>query len=423
MWTLLIADDERTIREGIASSIDWSSLEISRVLLAADGKEAFDVIMSEKPHIAIMDIVMPEMTGIEVIARLQDSDTATEFVIVSGYSEFDYAQEAIRYNVRDYILKPCDTGEIKATVRRVIARIKQRESVEREQAYLRQRVDSLIKQAQEQVLRDYLSGDASSNSELFEQVLCKPCQGFKLLLFSVLDSDDLTRLPQLKRCVEQSRAIHGWRLVITVRDCVILAYDSSSDTDAKEVTAEVCKAAAQAGVNRVRAAVSPQGTAEDLPNLYKQAWEALKYCTPISAHSASPNQVPLIDVSTSTYSDPVRQVIHYVRDHLSDSSLSLSRIASDVFYLNPDYLGRIFKRECGVRFSEYLMAARMEKAKQIMERSRDLRIYEVAELVGLGDNPAYFGQVFRRYTGIRPSEYRSRLSQRRTPDPVSEPGD
>ena len=69
MIKLLIADDERTIREGIAHSIDWESLGISRVFLAADGREAWELIEREQPDIVIIDIVMPEMTGIEVIAK------------------------------------------------------------------------------------------------------------------------------------------------------------------------------------------------------------------------------------------------------------------------------------------------------------------------------------------------------------------
>lgn len=62
-------------------------------------------------------------------------------------------------------------------------------------------------------------------------------------------------------------------------------------------------------------------------------------------------------------------MIEYVRERLDDSSLSLARIASDVLYLNPDYLGRLFKEECGVRFSDYLATVRVEKAKQIIARS------------------------------------------------------
>lgn len=98
--------------------------------------------------------------------------------------------------------------------------------------------------------------------------------------------------------------------------------------------------------------------------------------------------------------------MQHVKENLSDSSLSLNRIASNILYLNPDYLGKLFKKECGVKFSDYLVTVRMEKAKQIIAMSSDLKMYEVARQVGLGDSAAYFGQVFRKYTGMLPSEYR-----------------
>jgi|LSQX01.2.fsa_nt_gb two-component system response regulator YesN len=422
MWTVLVADDERTIREGIAGSIDWKALNVSRVLLAADGREAFDIITKERPHVAILDIVMPEMTGIEVIARFQEDEASPEFVIISGYSEFDYAQEAIRYNVRDYILKPCDPDEIRATLHKIIAKIEHRLSIEKERACLRQYVDSLVQPAQEQVLRDYLSGDLADDGERFRQVFGQPCQEFKLLLFSVSRTDDLAHLPTLKKCVKQNQAVHGWRFVTTMRDSVVLLYDASSDTDARKVTTQVCKAAAQAHIAGVRAAVSSPGTIKELPKLYEQAWEALRHYSPFRIYSNAADLAPLIDASTSKYSDPVRRVIEYVKEYLGDSSLSLSRIAKEVLYLNPDYLGRLFKKECGVRFSEYLMAARMEEAMRIMECCKDMKIYEIAELVGLGDNAAYFGQLFRKYTGVRPSEYRTRLSRHKARNALLNPG-
>lgn len=118
-----------------------------------------------------------------------------------------------------------------------------------------------------------------------------------------------------------------------------------------------------------------------------------------------------MDASISRYSEPIRKAIEYVKDNLSDSSLTLNRIASDVLYLNPDYLGRLFKKECGVKFSEYLTTARMERAKRIIAGSSELRIYEVARLVGFGNNTAYFGHLFREYTGMRPTEYRARFAR------------
>jgi two-component system response regulator YesN len=408
MWTLLIADDERTIREGIANCVDWSSLGISRVLLAADGREAYEMIVRERPDIAIVDIVMPEMTGIDVISSFGDEDGSPEFVIVSGYGEFDYAKEAIKHNVKDYILKPCDALEIEATVRAIVARIERRRSMETERLHLRQYVDSLVPHAQEQALCDYLTGVSDGDAGQFSEVFGESCQELRLLLLSLDNPDSLQSLPALRKLLEGAPALQGRRFCATVCDCIVLIFDARSETDVKGIVRYVCQMAARVSITGVRAAISASGCIHDLRMLYRQAYEALRRCPLGESGRGTVDDAPLIDATISRYSKPVRQMIEYVSEHLDDSSLSLARIASDVLYLNPDYLGRLFRKECGVRFSDYLTKVRMEKAKQIIARSADLRVYEVAQKVGLGNNVAYFGQVFRKHTGMRPSEFRAR---------------
>lgn len=407
MRTLLIADDERTIREGIAGAVNWESLGISRVFLAADGKEAYEVIKKERPDIAIIDIIMPEMTGIEVISRFRNEEEGPEFVIISGYGEFDYAQEAIRHNVNNYILKPCDTSEIANTIKKIISKIERRQSIEEEQLYLKEYINLLMPQAQEQILRDFITGSSTNGSELFHKVFGRCCEKFQLLLFSPEDPDDYSKLPTLKRCIDNAPGIQGWHFSTVLRDCVALVFDAEAGTGIKDTVNQICKTAARFSITGVRAAVSAKGAIDSLPEMYRKAWEAVRLFSPRGAGGSKvPGAVPLIDASTSQYSKPIRQVIQYVRENLSDSSLSLNHIASNILYLNPDYLGRLFKKECGVKFSDYLMAVRMEKAKRIIAMSSDLKMYEVAQQVGLGDNAAYFGQVFRKYTGMLPSEYR-----------------
>ena len=410
MKTLLIADDERTIREGIAGSIDWNSLGISRVLLAANGREAYKTIKRERPDIVIIDIVMPEMTGIEVISRFQDDYEAPEFVIISGYSEFDYAQEAIRYNVKDYILKPCDCNEIANTVRGIVARIERRRSAEREQMHLRQYVDSLKAQAQEQAMRDLLIGAATMDAESFVRTFDTVCGEYQLLVFSFEDPGDYSQLAALKSCIDSITGIPCWRFSLVLGDCVVLVLDAEAKVCVKSIVRKVYEKTARSSISGIRAAVSAAGSVDGFRSMYRQAWEAVRLVSPcgVSATEAE-SGIPLMDASASRYSEPVRQTIQYVKDHLSDSSLSLNRISSDVLYLNPDYLGRLFKKECGIKFSDYLTTARMERAKRIIATSSELRIYEVARLVGFGNNTAYFGHLFRQYTGMRPTEYRARF--------------
>ncbi|WP_026702283.1 response regulator [Salibacterium aidingense] len=108
----------------------------------------------------------------------------------------------------------------------------------------------------------------------------------------------------------------------------------------------------------------------------------------------------------NTQNQLVNQVMDYAKQHLDDESLSLSSIASDVFYMNSDYLGKLFKKETGEKFSTYLMRERMEQAVHFIDKSDEVKMFEVAEKVGFGNNPRYFSQVFKKHTGYTPTEYK-----------------
>lgn len=112
MLKLLIADDERIIRETISSIIDWEKEDIEVIGLCKNGIEAYDMILDESPDIVLTDIRMPGMDGLELIRRISQTDLNTQFIILSGFGEFSYAREAMRFGVRHYLLKPCNEIQI-----------------------------------------------------------------------------------------------------------------------------------------------------------------------------------------------------------------------------------------------------------------------------------------------------------------------
>ncbi|MFE5322998.1 response regulator [Paenibacillus sp. NPDC056579] len=101
----------------------------------------------------------------------------------------------------------------------------------------------------------------------------------------------------------------------------------------------------------------------------------------------------------------VSKVIDIVNNHLGDPELSLNWVAHQMLYMNSDYLGKLFKKETGEKFSNYVMKTRISKAIDLIEQNRDIKIFELAEQLGFGDNPQYFSQVFKKYAGCTPSEY------------------
>ena len=120
MLKLMIADDERMIRESISSLIDWNSLGIELIGTCSDGIEAYNMILDETPDIVLTDIRMPGLSGLELVERISQTDLGTQFIILSGFGEFKYAKQAMKFKVHHYLLKPCNEGQIIESMRDVV---------------------------------------------------------------------------------------------------------------------------------------------------------------------------------------------------------------------------------------------------------------------------------------------------------------
>lgn len=112
MLHILIADDEQRIRQGLRNIIDWEALGYQIVGEAADGSEAVSFLVEHKPDVVLLDISMPKCSGLEVVEQARNQGFEGKVIILSGYSDFKYAQEAIRLGVEYYLTKPIDEQEL-----------------------------------------------------------------------------------------------------------------------------------------------------------------------------------------------------------------------------------------------------------------------------------------------------------------------
>lgn len=118
MLKVLIVEDEDIIRKGLVYAIDWLSMECVVVDAACDGREGLEKILQHRPELVITDIKMPRMNGIEMIERAS-GQCDFESIILTSYSEFEYARKAVNLHVFEYLLKPVD----KENLRRIIAKV------------------------------------------------------------------------------------------------------------------------------------------------------------------------------------------------------------------------------------------------------------------------------------------------------------
>lgn len=117
---VLIVDDEVKVCKLLLNLVDWNSLGLEVAGVANDGRTAYSMIETLKPDIVITDIRMPGFSGIELIEYVQKRFSHVHFIIISGYRQFEYASQAIKYGVEDYLLKPLKKAEIEKVLRKII---------------------------------------------------------------------------------------------------------------------------------------------------------------------------------------------------------------------------------------------------------------------------------------------------------------
>lgn len=120
---MILADDEVVITKGIQKLVDWNALGITIAGVYEDGKSAFEAIVRNQPELALLDISMPGMTGIDIIRECAALKLDTQFIFISGFQDFEYAKSAIKYGAVDYLLKPVILEELMHAVEQCIANI------------------------------------------------------------------------------------------------------------------------------------------------------------------------------------------------------------------------------------------------------------------------------------------------------------
>ncbi|MFC0471401.1 response regulator [Halalkalibacter kiskunsagensis] len=119
MNKMLIVDDDWMISDSLKTMDEWVDLNIDVVSTAENGQEALYWLEKESIDIILTDIRMPHMDGLALTKHILDHKLKPVVIIMSGYEEFSYAQKALRYNAKGYILKPIDINELFETVKRV----------------------------------------------------------------------------------------------------------------------------------------------------------------------------------------------------------------------------------------------------------------------------------------------------------------
>ena len=179
MYKVLIADDEKIIRMGLCGIIDWNAEGFEIAAQAANGSEALQLIESMNPDMVLIDIKMPKLHGLDAIREARSMGFTGKVVVLSGYSDFEYAQTAINYGVLSYLTKPVDTEELLKVIRKI------RTELDAE-ARLEESKDEFFTKTRKSLLRGFFTEELTLNEEEIQE-LGLTHSGYQILFYEKYD--------------------------------------------------------------------------------------------------------------------------------------------------------------------------------------------------------------------------------------------
>ena len=168
--TVVVLDDEEKVCRLILQLVDWEKLGMTVAGTAHNGVDGLDLIQKVRPDLVITDIRMPGMDGLELIGRIRGLLDGVDFIIISGYHQFEYAHNAIRFGVEDYLLKPIKQTELNATLEKIAHRHRSRQAREETTRQLEARLESSLGKLRKDFFQDFLLAEETPEIPSFDDL-------------------------------------------------------------------------------------------------------------------------------------------------------------------------------------------------------------------------------------------------------------
>ncbi|PWW07230.1 two-component system response regulator YesN [Paenibacillus cellulosilyticus] len=194
MYTAIIVDDELFVRKGLMELMDWEASGFRIIGEADNGEDALALIKEMNPDLVITDIRMPILDGIGLIQAAANEQLSTSFIIISGYHDFSYAQQAMRHGVMDYVVKPIDEDEMQDA----LTRLRDKLSMKREQE------DRANKHREERQMELLIRGELEETELSQWKSIWPNARSFTYVLFEINDV-----LPWNDRVMPMNDVVHN----------------------------------------------------------------------------------------------------------------------------------------------------------------------------------------------------------------------
>ncbi|MFD0680653.1 MULTISPECIES: response regulator [unclassified Paenibacillus] len=496
---ILVVDDEFFARKAMVQMIqDWNPHVI--LYEAEDGREAMELLNKAKPILVLSDIRMPFLDGIELAAFIYEHHPDTANIIISGYDDFKYAQQAIRYKVEHYLLKPVDKEHIWTLLEqyrdKVVMSTEKRledcfaallyegtpskfipldiEVVDRYAiAILRMNVNYKddVKQAVKRLLsaaqlRAIIVGDrryadmlvmwmydsggisltaewAGKHREFFKQMIRDSSQSSEYSL-SVGLSSVHTHITELAASYKEAKTALLYRLISGENQVYDAAFAcrnhpynyaaidewisclhqkllKGQTVEAADTMRHFMTEAAQHNLSvnvlhdmcakvtaMLNSVIELMNTRNEAAEVFLQQIDLHEYHSVESIAEEFAQVIAKLGerlLQGRVKTDMIEHIKNYML-HNYKQDILLEDLAKNMYFTDPAYLSRLFKKKTGMGFSQFLLSVRMLKAKSMLENDTTLTIAEVASAVGFNDY-SYFIQMYKKSFGETPGKYKS----------------
>lgn len=345
MYRVITIDDEPMVKKMLGKLIDATE-RFKVVAEAEDGLEALRLIEQHAPDLILTDIRMPIMDGLELLQELHMRNQKPKVVILSGYDDFTFAQQAIRYGASEYLLKPIRPALLQETLDRIFI------SLEQEKLSLsdRGRWILLVKSHAESINENVwiLNEDAAIDDlKKFNETL---------QLEATEESQIRTAYFELICHIDASLNEKG-----------IHMFNQDMDDPIPVKTEELFN---------------------HTSSLMESAIQQIRQSRNWGSHQG------------------IQRAADYIKQNYTLEAFSMQEVA-DYIHMSPAYFSRSFKEEMGVSFIHFLTQLRIEMAKEMLANPA-CKTVNIPHAIGYADYP-HFAKVFKKYCGLTPTEYRKRL--------------
>ena len=401
LLSVVVADDEQELLGAVCQLIDWEGIGFKLVGRASNGLDALQLVEELQPDFLLTDIHMPFISGTALAAQVKAVQPLIQVAVLSGYDEFEYAQQGIASEVIAYLLKPISMAQLTQELIEIHRKIEKKQA---DFSAARQDASNYQAVAAAMLLDCYFYTGREENLKALSRMGLAPesIRSVTVAALSCADADAQacqTALGAAEKFLSRQYPCRGF---CSAGRIVLLLTSENGFLQLHAAIDELRRALKRLLDLDVSAGISKEHAPDaDFHEAYKEAMEALKTAETESGFCAADGQ--------SGIDQLCGRVLQIIDKEYMDETLTLQSV-SERLHVSASYLGPNIKKNAGDTFINLLIRKRMAVALNLLQSS-DSRIAEIARRCGYSDQ-SYFGYCFKKFYGVSPAKMRQEREQK-----------